>query len=362
MENTEPPLLLNAPATGMGRLRKFAPLLLLLVLAAGVWAWASLRKPQMPGAETAPAQSAALSLPVAPAEPVIPAPAPITAPMPAPAAAIITAPIVNALAQATTRIAALETEVENLKTNSLGASAPAADANDAAAMMRMNEAVRGITGSLDAIHNAMTALNARLAAMEAVQAANPPGGEAKNISYALGLRELERALHGSGPYAVQLETIGKLLDASQLPLIAPLREHAATGIATRAQLLARFDAAAADIVRADAAALRSDGWADRAYGFVMSLVMIRPLGEREGLDAPARVARAQARLQEDDLDAAVRELAELEGAAAVAAQAWMKDARARLAAEQALAQLSAALSQQLNNAAAPAPSTEPAGE
>ena len=117
-------------------------------------------------------------------------------------------------------------------------------------------------------------------------------------------------------------------------------------------------------MRADAASDVAPGWAGRTYAFVMSLVMIRPLGEREGLDAPSRVARAQMRLEEGDLDAAVKELGELEDAAAKAAAPWLSDARARLAAEQALAQLSATLMQQLNEAATSTPVTpvENAGE
>jgi len=178
-------------------------------------------------------------------------------------------------------------------------------------------------------------------------------------------RELERALNGSGPFAVELESLDKLLDAAQPdPSIAQLRTRATTGIPTRAILLARFDAAAAAIVRADAASDVAPGWAGRSYAFVMSLVMIRPLGEREGLDAPSRVARAQMRLEEGDLDAAVKELGELEDAAAKAAAPWLTDARARLAAEQALAQLSATLTQRLNEAATSTPVTpvENAGE
>jgi len=319
------------------------------IVLAGAWGWWSLRQISQPVLDLPP-QSAALPLPAGPE-------AAITASM----EREITAPVANALAQVTTRLAALETEFEQLKS----AAAVPANPADAGAISQLDGAVRTISGSLDAIHTAMTALNARLAALEAIQAAQPLGGEAKRISYALGLRELERALNGSGPFAVELESLDKLLDAAQPdPSIAQLRTRATTGIPTRAILLARFDAAAAAIVRADAASDVAPGWAGRTYAFVMSLVMIRPLGEREGLDAPSRVARAQMRLEEGDLDAAVKELGELEDAAAKAAAPWLTDARARLAAEQALAQLSATLTQRLNEAATSTPVTpvENAGE
>ncbi len=309
-----------------------------LMIAAGVRSWWSLRQSPQPQMEL-PQQSAALPLPAAPA-------------IPAPVEPVVSAVVANALANTTIRLAALEMELEQLKT----AAAAPSGAADAAAVTQLDGAVRAISNSLDTISSAMTAMHLRLAALEAVQAAQPLGSEAKRMSYALGLRELERALGGSGPFAVELDTLSKLLDKGEAdPYVAHLRTHAATGIPARPVLEARFDAAASAIVRADAASGVAPGWVGRTYAFVMSLVMIRPLGEREGMDAPSRVARAQLRLEEGDLDAAVMELDGLEGAAADAAAPWLTDARARLAAEQALAQLSAALTRKLNEAAAPAP-------
>ena len=273
-------------------------------------------------------------------------------------AAMITAPFANALAQTTMRLSELETELARLKAAAETQASPA----DAAAITQMDATMRAISGSLDALSSAMTAVNTRLVALEAVQAAQPLGSEAKRMAYALGLRELERALNGSGPFAVELDALARLQDAAADPAIAQLRPLAASGVASRAVLAAQFDAAASAIVRAGAAASEDTGWAGRAYGFVMSLVMIRPTGEREGLDAPSRVARAQLRLEEGDLDAAIRELSQLEGPAAQAAESWLTDARARLTAEQALAQLTAALTAQLSDAAnPPAPVAPPPG-
>ncbi len=328
----------SAPHTPSGariKIRQIAlGALLVGVMLAGAWGWWWLQQLSQPTTDLSP-QSATLPLPAAtPVEPQI------------------SEVVSNALAQATRRLADLEMELAQLKS---AARVPANNA-DANAMTQMDDAVRAISGSLDAMQTAMTALNARLAALEAVQAAQPLGGEAKRISYALGLRELERALNGSGPFAVELETLDKILDAGTPDsAIVHLRTHAATGIPTRAVLVSRFDAVAADIVRADAASDVAPGWAGRTYAFVLSLVMIRPLGEREGIDAPSKVARAQMRLEEGDLDGAVRELGALENAAAQAAALWLTDARARLAAEQALARLSASLTQRLHDAAITVP-------
>lgn len=306
------------------------------IVLAGVWAWWTLPKISK-YAPDAPQQSAALPLPALTEEPFIPP------------------PIANALAQTTTRLAALETELTQLK----NAAMPVNSA-DADAVKQLDNAVRAVSNSLDAIHTAITAITARLAALEAIQAAQPLGGEAKRISFALALRELEHVLNGSGPFAMQLETIRKLLEPGVADgALEQLQAFASTGIATRATLSAQFDAVAAAVVRADSISGVPQGWAGRIYAFVQSLIMIRPLGERAGDDVPAIVARAQARLEAGDLDAAVTELNGLTGAAADAAAAWLKDARARLIAEQTLAHLSAALARQLDAQPASAVSTPP---
>ncbi len=327
---------------GLSRRLTIAGLIVLGLAAAGLWGWWSMRE-----------TSATLALPPQPALQPLP---------PAPVEPVVTAVAANAFAQITMRLAELEAQFERLK-------AAPSTVQDPAAIAQLDDAVRNITGGMDAINTAVATLNARLGAVEAVQAAQPLGGEAKRISYALGLRELERALGGSGPFTVQLETLASLPDdpASADPSIARLRPYAASGIKPRALLAARFDAAAASIVRADSLSGVPKGWAGRTYAFILSLIMIRPTGEREGSDVPSLVARAQARLEAGDLDAALMELDALKGEAAAAAAPWVSDARARLAAEQALAQLTAALTQHLNNSAAHAPSAatplpEKAGE
>jgi len=72
----------------------------------------------------------------------------------------------------------------------------------------------------------------------------------------------------------------------------------------------------------------------------MRLVTVRPAGSQaEGDSVDARVARAEASLNDGDLAAAVTELDQLEGEPAQAAADWLAQAKARLAAEQAVTQL-----------------------
>ena len=67
-----------------------------------------------------------------------------------------------------------------------------------------------------------------------------------------------------------------------------------------------------------------------------NLITVRPVGEVEGEDAPARVARAERRLDRGDLAGAVAEVAALQGGAAEVLAPWKAEAEARLAAEAAV--------------------------
>ena len=81
----------------------------------------------------------------------------------------------------------------------------------------------------------------------------------------------------------------------------------------------------------------------RLLGRVEGLVTVRPVGgEVAGDDPPARLARAEAKLDRGDLAGAVAEVGAITGAAAAPAADWLAAARARLAAQQAIQQLQAA--------------------
>lgn len=305
---------------------------LLLAAAYAAWNWRGAQSPQRETQATAAVQETQISLPLAAA----------------PSAATEQPPQQETLEQPrqnTARLAALEEELQRLKTAAQQAPAGAMDGN---AALQLETSVRALSDALAGINTSISAMAARLAALEAVQASQPFGGEAKTMAYALGLRELERALSTSAPFAVELATLAKLLDAGVADAaLTELRRRADKGIATRAQLVAGFDAAAAAMVRADAAANAQSGWTAKTYDFVMSLVIIRPLGERAGTDAPSRIARAQMRLNAGDLAAALTELKGVTPATRAAGEPWISDATDRLRADQALAQLTGQLTQQL---------------
>jgi len=79
---------------------------------------------------------------------------------------------------------------------------------------------------------------------------------------------------------------------------------------------------------------------------------VRPVGEVAGDDAGARVARAEVRLSQNDLAAAVKELEGLSGPPADAAAPWLGDARARASVDHVVSALQAAAVTRLGSTAA----------
>lgn len=164
----------------------------------------------------------------------------------------------------------------------------------------------------------------------------------RNGNLALALGQLREALSRGVPYDAALSTVRAVAadDTGLMQAVSALDENAARGIPTRADLRARFDAVAAEIVRS-AQTSGASGWWRPLLDRLSSLISVRPVGEVKGDSAAAIVARAERQLAADDLAGAVAELEKLSGPAAAPAQTWLAEARARLAAEAVLSRLTA---------------------
>jgi hypothetical protein len=158
---------------------------------------------------------------------------------------------------------------------------------------------------------------------------------------ALVIAQLNTALDRGEPFEEVLDGLRALGgdDPTVVEAIKPLESAATSGVPSLPELRNAFERSANEIVHA-AQAPDGDGLLDQAAGNLMRLVTVRPVGaDVEGDGAAARVARAEAALAEGDLAAAVAELEGLQGPAAEAAGPWLAEARARLAAQRALAAL-----------------------
>ena len=206
--------------------------------------------------------------------------------------------------------------------------------------------VDGIQGKVEGFADRLEALSSRLEALEAelksTKARLDQAGVQQNSAAAIALAagRVRQALLAGEPYAEELKPLTSIAeqDPAVKQALEGLQPAAESGVPTMAELRTSFHEIANDIVH-EAQAPDGDHPLNRAAGTLMKLVSVRAIGgDVEGDDPEAIVARTEAKLQADDLDAA---LAELDGMAELpkAAVAWRERAQARLQALEAQEQL-----------------------
>ncbi|MCB2107969.1 MAG: hypothetical protein KDE14_09730, partial [Rhodobacteraceae bacterium] len=264
-----------------------------------------------------------------------------------------------AVSALSTRIAALETR-------------PAAEADTAENSAATNQALIGQASQL-------TALTARVATLEAalgnavrleelagrLTALEGKAADANNVlslaervaalergdrdaaadrtraaALVLAAAQLRAAVDGGRPYTVELETV-KTLAARAGTAFDPagFDGFASSGLATFDALRGSWPEIAAAAVRAAVNPATEEGWLRRSIDRALSIATLRPVGDTAGDSAAAIAARVEKRLAEQNLPAAVGEADKLTGPAADAARDWIASARARLTADQRLAEL-----------------------
>ncbi len=184
---------------------------------------------------------------------------------------------------------------------------------------------------------AIASLSARLDKIQTDVAATPRGREA---AASLALVALQRVIDSGAPYQAELDVLSRL--APGRPALEALRARAETGAPTLLALKADFPEAAR-AARAAASRALSKGPVADFFARLETLISIRPAAPMAGGSAIAIISRAEDRLDKDMLAAAVTELEALPAPSSDAFSQWLADARARLAADQAIADLNAAL-------------------
>ncbi len=242
------------------------------------------------------------------------------------------------------------------------AAAPAAASPDPRvdALSHENQALRDQIATLTQRLDELSALDGKLQEIEprlsalSDQVANMPRGAEQQRAAALivAIGELRSALASDKGFAAELSAIADLTknDEALRPRLKPLLDALSplgeSGVPTLSQLAAGFPAT--EIARAGEAELASevsdDAWYKRLWhGTVHALsevFTLRPVGpDVEGEGTLARLARAEAKLEESDLSGAVDEIRGLSGLAAETAAEWLSQAEARLAVDHAAAQL-----------------------
>jgi hypothetical protein len=208
---------------------------------------------------------------------------------------------------------------------------------------------------LAGIRQEVARLAARIDAIDQV-AHSQTVGDPTDIALILALLQIRDAIEAGRPFAAAYDALVALAQARPeiAAAAAPLAEPATTGLPGRPVLANRLRELADAISTADAPAKAAAGrnagepdWADQVWRRLSDLVTIRRVdsagqGQPGGGPAAAVNAALQA-LAGGDLDGAVGALDTLTGAPAETAGPWLRMAKQRLAAEDALQKIQALL-------------------
>ncbi len=207
-------------------------------------------------------------------------------------------------------IGRLSTEVRALENAQLPADLPE----------RVGQLAQGVNAAAEQINS----LSLKLTAVEEALARPDPTAEA---ALGIAIANLTRAIDAGLPFVSELNAIAAL--APEDPAVAALREVASTRVLTFAALKTQFSDLIDPLLVADRQAGRETFW-ERFVGNVLSIVTVRRVGDVEGDSTEALVARIEAHLQREDLDAAVREARKFTGAPGELIAPWIAQAEARV--------------------------------
>ncbi|HTJ65579.1 MAG TPA: mitofilin family membrane protein [Alphaproteobacteria bacterium] len=177
----------------------------------------------------------------------------------------------------------------------------------------------------------------------------------------LGVGQLRDALATSKPYVSQLSALRALvaMDPEMTAQLDQLKANAENGVPTLEDLQKEFARLAPDIVRG---AVVGDGqsWWRQALYHVESVISVRRIGDSvPGDEVDAIVARAEGKLDEGDIQGAIDGLAALNGLPAETVGPWVAEAKQRIAADQAEAELTRLAIARVSAGTLPAQPTQP---
>jgi hypothetical protein len=208
-----------------------------------------------------------------------------------------------------------------------------------AALASTGEALQGLESRSARLSTSVADITERITALESMDSAEAAARKSAH-AVVLAVGQLQGALRASGPFAKELGSLKAVTDGDSRidGALAALEPHAASGIPDLEVLRRRFEKVAGDTVRA-ANAGEDTGWVRLTLNRLASLVTIRRTDGTADDSIDAVVAGVENDLESGDLITAVEALADLSGAPAEAVAGWLGDARARLTAERALADL-----------------------
>ena len=204
----------------------------------------------------------------------------------------------------------------------------------------LRQTTEQLSGDLGGLSKDLGALSDRVGGAE--DKLDYIGGEYQRAAaMVVAIGDVDRSIAKAEPFETALESLRALGqdDPGVSSSLEALQPMAARGVPTLLDLKASFGAVGSQILLAEEGdATLADQVSDNLFG----IINMRPAGaEVEGDDRRAIVARAQAKLSAGDLEGTIAELDALSEAAAERAADWVADARSRLAADAAIADLRA---------------------
>lgn len=226
-----------------------------------------------------------------------------------------------------TKIAALEEKVAKVpEANGLSADA---DARITALSEQVKAAESAGTTLKSETETARAALEMRIEAIE--KKLDQPRDDVE-VAIAIASAGLKAAIDRGGPFTAELSTLEGINPED--PAVKELKTFAATGVPSRATLLAEFPKVADTILAASRSDDPNQGFTDRLMSSALSAIQVRPVGEVEGEGPEAIVARMETRITNGDLAAAAAEWDKLPDTAKKASETYKKSLDARIRVEQ----------------------------
>lgn len=202
-----------------------------------------------------------------------------------------------------------------------------------------------ISASLSELQGRTEELSSQVAALTEKQAAlgerlgkaeetlSGPGRDLR-MARAIAVTGLKSAIDRGGAFASELDALASV--SPDDPSIARLRDYAADGVPTQAQLLERFPAAANSMIAAMDPVPANAGVFDRLVESAKSMVTVRKVGDVEGEGVEAIAARLENNLKNGNLEGAMTEWNALPDQAKEAAEDFGNDLKARAEVEELL--------------------------
>jgi hypothetical protein len=212
---------------------------------------------------------------------------------------------------------------------------------DAGEQAKQSEDTAKLLAENAQLQETVTALQSRLDLLEASVRENAQARRSAGLGegLVLAIGQLRQTVLAGQPYRAPLAAVAALAADNEIltTAITTLARSAEQGVATQRALSDQFPSVARAVLRADKS--KGDSFLARTWQRMSALVTVRRVGEVEGPETDAVLARAERRLASDDLGAAVKIMDGLAGPAGDAARAWLDRAKTRLGAEGALAEM-----------------------